>query len=99
LTALKCAKPAKNLQKTASTLKKPKKTVEIRGFSIDFAGPEAALFYDGRVLRSRMNTGVSRVSALIPLAPCGKYFRGRSPSTPAARRGSPAKENKQWQQD
>jgi hypothetical protein len=37
-------KPAKNLRKSVPNPKKPKKTVEIRSFSIDFARLKAALF-------------------------------------------------------
>jgi hypothetical protein len=36
--------PTKNQQKSAFSAEKPKKTVEIRSFSIDFARPKAALF-------------------------------------------------------
>jgi DNA-binding protein HU-beta len=58
--------------------------VEIRSFSIDFVYPEAALFLDGRVLRSRMNTGVSRSSLqpahfMRPVFPWQKPLNNGSP--------------------
>jgi len=99
LKAPKSAKPAKNLQKSASPLKKPEKTVEIRGFSIDFAALKAALFYDGRVLRSRMNTGVSRTKPESRSIHAVSISVAEAPQQQAARRGSPIKENKRWQQE